>query len=829
MRHVPRIILALCLLPAVLPAAAAAAASCVSDIQGLVGELSAFNSGETVSIRLQKGHYIVDNSQPGGVASLGLFGDHDFAASIEIRGGYNHDCSSRDIDPSNTIIDGNGQPHTFLGVSANGTIVLEGITIQGLRGDSDYTPIWIAHDPYASQGSDTVIVDRSRIINNGGPGSPADSVVIGGLSNAGSASVRVQISSSVLADNAGNVRIINGGTPILNIADSTIANNAGPLLIEQAASDPGAVFVNNNIVWSAAFPSLDVTGLSLPPSATFNDIRTINGAIAPTTANISQDPQFEDATHGDYHLHHGAPVVPTPGQDSPAINAGVADIPIIGLPYFDIEGNLRLIGSKPDMGAYESPIDDRHVYTVTTVADNGDNSNPTPNSLRWAIANAKRDAHDPAIGGAFTIKFDTSCNAGIILRSTLPDIDFNLTVDGTSHPDWIPNTASAGFNGRVCVPLYGVQHNIPYALRSTGDGRLAVKGVTLYGFSTAALILNGGHADVEGSYLIENQNGINVAASSGWTRIGGLSPETRNVISGNQNVGVALASATGFNQVYSNLIGLADNGFTPYPNGKGLLVASSPGNVVRFNTISASLGTGLTLQGVGTTGALIQYNAIGYPEVGLGGVSNGATAVQVTAGAHDNTIGAQQRLLGGGNAVASDTTGIWIDDTAGTGNQVLGNRIVAADGLAMDLDESGPTPNGATSTDVANHTQHHPVVRHAFRTASYEWIELDLDTTSGQAFLVELYASSEAGAFGRGQMETSLTQVLSPTTDSNGHTHFWVRSAPSTGDSAPQMISATATATQTVTGSSAGDTSEIGEYVSESFDMIFRDDLDPHD
>jgi len=57
--------------------------------------------------------------------------------------------------------------------------------------------------------------------------------------------------------------------------------------------------------------------------------------------NIQQDPQFVDLENGDFHLK----------PSSPCIDKGTADAP--GLPETDFEGDPRIVGPAPDMGADE--------------------------------------------------------------------------------------------------------------------------------------------------------------------------------------------------------------------------------------------------------------------------------------------------------------------------------------------------------------------------------------------------------------------------------------------------------------------------------------------
>jgi hypothetical protein len=67
-----------------------------------------------------------------------------------------------------------------------------------------------------------------------------------------------------------------------------------------------------------------------------------NGPVVDGGSNVSGDPMFADGAFSDFHLLPG----------SPAIDAGTSD-PLLGLTDFD--GRTRVLGTAPDLGAFEAP------------------------------------------------------------------------------------------------------------------------------------------------------------------------------------------------------------------------------------------------------------------------------------------------------------------------------------------------------------------------------------------------------------------------------------------------------------------------------------------
>jgi hypothetical protein len=128
--------------------------------------------------------------------------------------------------------------------------------------------------------------------------------------------------------------------------------------------------------------------------------------------NITQDPQFLDASNGDFH----------PASTSPCINAGVTQPWMIGA--YDLDGNPRVSGTSVDIGAYETPATTRQDLAEALMAEvnslvadgilSHGHGNSLLASLRPALNNMNRGNTETACGqvGAFIGKVQQFTAAG---------------------------------------------------------------------------------------------------------------------------------------------------------------------------------------------------------------------------------------------------------------------------------------------------------------------------------------------------------------------------------------------------------------------------------
>ena len=176
------------------------------------------------------------------------------------------------------------------------------------------------------------------------------------------------------------------------------------------------------------------------------------------------------------------------------------------------------------------------------------------------------------------------------------------------------------------------------------------------------------------------------------TTVGGATAGARNVISGNNNVGIRIqgAAATG-NVVRGNYIGVNAAGSAAVGNtNSGITIqTSATGNTIggtaagEGNLISGNAGTGITVQS-SANGNTIQGNLIGLNAAGTQALGNGIDGIRLNA-VSNTIIGGT--AAGAGNVLSGNSHGI-NNQTGSTGTVVHGNRI------GTNAAGTGPVPNG---------------------------------------------------------------------------------------------------------------------------------------
>ena len=316
-----------------------------------------------------------------------------------------------------------------------------------------------------------------------------------------------------------------------------------------------------------------------------------------------------------------------------------------------------------------------------------------------------------------------------------------------------------------------------------------------------------------GTAALPNREGIDVAAQTTNSTIGGVSAAARNVISGNSDRGIIVSHSVGAANITGNVIagnyigtdvtstlplGNADFGIDTAAHGN--LIGgpgAGAGNVIVDNAlggINVDQANGLVIQGnfIGTDASQSLQLGNHGPAVTIN--SPGVTVGGIAAG-EGNVIAYNGANLSGGIVVY------------GTGDPIRGNSIYGnlRDGidLAVSSFPDGPTPNDAGDADIGgNMVQNFPLIQTVVFNAGNTEITGVLHTAPDTIFDLDFYANSPCAAFPREflQGKTYLGSAQA-TTDGSGNASFdaFVASA-----EAGSRISVTAT-------DPAGNTSEFSQ------------------
>jgi hypothetical protein len=301
------------------------------------------------------------------------------------------------------------------------------------------------------------------------------------------------------------------------------------------------------------------------------------------------------------------------------------------------------------------------------------------------------------INGPHTIEFnipttDVNYNSttGIWLISPTTTYDYiiknNVTIDGTTQT---VNQGNTNPNGPEIV-LDGNNNTINYCFSVINASNTIIKGfnirdfmygIQIYGTSSTNSIITGNYigtnetaSDTAGNYI-----GIEIIAGANNTTIGGNTVSERNIISGNEHIGLRLLDVTNCT-VKGNFIGVDRTGTAALGNYDGVSLEGA----VKFctiggttpterNIISGNVAYGLPIFGAGAEGNIIIGNYIGTDITGTIAIPN-TYGVLFDDGSFNNILGgnssAERNILSGNSAY-----GVFIYNMGTNSNVVRGNYI----------------------------------------------------------------------------------------------------------------------------------------------------------
>jgi hypothetical protein len=208
-------------------------------------------------------------------------------------------------------------------------------------------------------------------------------------------------------------------------------------------------------------------------------------------------------------------------------------------------------------------------------------------------------------------------------------------------------------------------------------------------------------ANAADGILITNAPNNTVGGTTGVT-VGGNCTGACNLTSGNRANGIGIwQSAASGNTVVGNYAGVDITGKNPLPNGDiGFEAQDAANNTIggttpqTRNILSGNLGAGVSLTGSGATGNLVEGNYIGPDvsgQIGMGNHKMGVNIGSPSGGSNNasgNTIGGTTGTTPNGsctgacNVISSNAwNGVYISGSTGGSNSIVGNHIgVSASG-----------------------------------------------------------------------------------------------------------------------------------------------------
>lgn len=374
--------------------------------------------------------------------------------------------------------------------------------------------------------------------------------------------------------------------------------------------------------------------------------------------------------------------------------------------------------------------------TVNTTADPSTSDGLC--SLREAITsiNAAANAGDCVASGTYNggsgvpdvIDFNIAGTGvhAIALVSSLPAITNTTTIDGYSQPGASANTNGAGLGSNAVLKIEIDATNVGNgaqtgALTVSGplSGGTTIKGLVINRYVVSGIALTGSGSRgnfIQGNYIGVDPTGtvaMTSATSAGgieingsavapenFDTIGGSTPDTRNVIAGNNIFGQivfggSLSSETTIegNFIGTNAAGTASLSIAGCASSAQSGIRTGAGTshlTVQDNVISGNCARGINIVGDSSNNSIhIVGNFIGTDVTGAVALGNQAEAIELTGVGGDVLV--QSNVISAAINTASNGTGL---DISGGQNgsapiQVFNNKIGTDVGGTLNLGNQG--------------------------------------------------------------------------------------------------------------------------------------------
>ncbi len=212
------------------------------------------------------------------------------------------------------------------------------------------------------------------------------------------------------------------------------------------------------------------------------------------------------------------------------------------------------------------------------------------------------------------------------------------------------------------------------------------------------------------------------------------------------------------NRIHGNFIGIDVTGQVALGNAtSGVVITDAGGNTIggtpdgARNIISGNQQDGIAIAGADATGNVVQGNSIGTDASGTAALGNVRRGVFIS-NAPNNTVGGTEP--GAGNVIAhNNRAGVGI--LGAFGNGILSNQIHDNASLGIDLAPGGVTPNDPGDADAgANELQNFPFLNRFGQLP--RTISGTLNSTPNTPFTLQFYSNPVCDASNHGEGQTLL-------------------------------------------------------------------------
>ena len=319
--------------------------------------------------------------------------------------------------------------------------------------------------------------------------------------------------------------------------------------------------------------------------------------------------------------------------------------------------------------------------------------------------------------------------------------------------------------------------------------------------------------DATGTTNLDNGIGIQIQNDSWGNTIGGSQAGAGNVISGNGGDGVLIDTGSYNIVIQGNLVGTNAAGTAAVINHADGLDVQGNNNTIggttagSGNLLSGNQDSGLALIFMAGSDNLVQGNLIGTDITGAQPIPNQQNGIDIYNNSQFNTIGGT--VSGAANTIAfNQSAGVAVGLGSGDycpGNAILSNSIFGNQHLGIDLGSDGVTLNTPGSPHVGpNLLQSFPVLTQAVAfTGTSTVVVGSLNSDPSTTFTLQFFSNPTADPSDYGQGQT-LIGTTTVTTDSSGNVNFQA--------SFPVVVAAGSVVSATATDPS-GNTSEFSQDI----------------